>query len=79
MNGIAYSLARNSFFVTGKLWPKIYEIRFQILSLSINDQLGYQCTAPFIEKEVEGVVSQNAIPSKQYLGGALLYSFTNIL
>jgi phage regulator Rha-like protein len=29
-----------------------------------------------IEKEVENMVSQNAIPSKQHLGGALPYAFT---
>lgn len=28
------------------------------------------------EKEVDAMVSQNAIPSKQYLGGALPYAFT---
>jgi phage regulator Rha-like protein len=28
------------------------------------------------EKEVENMVSQNAIPSKQYLGGSLPYAFT---
>jgi len=28
------------------------------------------------EKEVEAMVSQNAIPSKQHLGGALPYAFT---
>ncbi|MGL1889359.1 MAG: glutaminyl-peptide cyclotransferase [Reichenbachiella sp.] len=27
MNGIAYSPDRKSFFITGKLWPKIYEIK----------------------------------------------------
>ena len=27
MNGIAYNPERKSFFITGKLWPKIYEIR----------------------------------------------------
>lgn len=27
MNGIAYHPERKSFFITGKLWPKIYEIR----------------------------------------------------
>lgn len=28
------------------------------------------------EKEVENMVSQNAIPSKQHLGGSLPYSYT---
>jgi hypothetical protein len=28
------------------------------------------------EKEVENMVSQNAIPSKQHLGGSLPYAFT---
>ncbi|MEM6524021.1 MAG: glutaminyl-peptide cyclotransferase [Bacteroidota bacterium] len=28
MNGIAYNPDRESFFITGKLWPKIYELRF---------------------------------------------------
>tara|TARA_B100001245_G_scaffold235732_1_gene224309 strand:+ start:603 stop:1400 length:798 start_codon:yes stop_codon:yes gene_type:complete len=28
MNGIAYHPERKSFFITGKLWPKIYEVRF---------------------------------------------------
>jgi len=28
------------------------------------------------EKEVEVMVSQNAIPSKQHLGGALPFAFT---
>lgn len=27
MNGIAYNPDRESFFITGKLWPKIYEIK----------------------------------------------------
>ncbi|MEM7552253.1 MAG: glutaminyl-peptide cyclotransferase [Bacteroidota bacterium] len=27
MNGIAYNADRESFFITGKLWPKIYEIK----------------------------------------------------
>jgi len=29
MNGIAYDSITNSFFVTGKLWPKIYEIKLR--------------------------------------------------
>ena len=28
MNGIAYDSVKNKIFVTGKLWPNIYEIRF---------------------------------------------------
>ena len=28
MNGIAYHPDRKSFFITGKLWPKFYEVRF---------------------------------------------------
>ena len=28
LNGIAYNPASNSLFVTGKLWPTIYEIKF---------------------------------------------------
>ena len=28
MNGIAYDSARNSVYVTGKMWPHIYEISF---------------------------------------------------
>lgn len=28
MNGIAYHPDRKSYFITGKLWPKIYEVRF---------------------------------------------------
>jgi glutaminyl-peptide cyclotransferase len=27
MNGIAYDAARDRLFVTGKLWPKVFEIR----------------------------------------------------
>jgi glutamine cyclotransferase len=27
MNGIAYNPERNSFFITGKLWPRLYEIK----------------------------------------------------
>jgi glutamine cyclotransferase len=27
MNGIAYDSAKNKIYITGKLWPKIYEIR----------------------------------------------------
>jgi glutamine cyclotransferase len=30
MNGIAYNENRESFFITGKLWPKIYEIKIQM-------------------------------------------------
>jgi len=26
LNGIAYDAARNRLFVTGKLWPKLFEI-----------------------------------------------------
>lgn len=29
MNGIAYNPERSSFFITGKLWPKLYEIRIE--------------------------------------------------
>ena len=29
LNGIAYDQARESFLLTGKLWPKIYEVRFR--------------------------------------------------
>ena len=29
MNGIAYNPKTNSFFITGKLWPTIYEIKFE--------------------------------------------------
>ena len=28
MNGIAYNPGNNNVYVTGKLWPKIYEIKF---------------------------------------------------
>lgn len=28
MNGIAYDSAKNKIYVTGKLWPNIYEVRF---------------------------------------------------
>ena len=27
LNGIAYDAARDKFFVTGKFWPKVFEIR----------------------------------------------------
>jgi glutamine cyclotransferase len=27
MNGIAFDSARNKIYVTGKLWPAIYEVR----------------------------------------------------
>jgi glutamine cyclotransferase len=27
LNGIAYDAARDRLFVTGKLWPKLFEIR----------------------------------------------------
>ena len=27
LNGIAYDAAQNRLFVTGKLWPKLFEIR----------------------------------------------------
>ena len=30
MNGIAYNPERESFFITGKLWPKIYEIKTEM-------------------------------------------------
>ncbi|MEL7003842.1 MAG: glutaminyl-peptide cyclotransferase [Bacteroidota bacterium] len=30
MNGIAYNPDRKSFFITGKLWPKIYELKFSM-------------------------------------------------
>lgn len=30
MNGIAYNSDNKSFFITGKLWPKIYEIRINM-------------------------------------------------
>jgi glutamine cyclotransferase len=29
LNGIAYSRERNTFFLTGKFWPKLFEVRFQ--------------------------------------------------
>jgi glutamine cyclotransferase len=29
MNGIAFNPATNKFYITGKLWPEIYEIQFQ--------------------------------------------------
>ena len=28
LNGIAYNPDRNSFFITGKWWPKLFEVRF---------------------------------------------------
>ena len=29
LNGIAYNHATNKFYITGKLWPEIYELQFQ--------------------------------------------------
>jgi glutamine cyclotransferase len=28
LNGIAYNPESDTFFITGKLWPKIFEVRF---------------------------------------------------
>ena len=28
MNGIAYDNSKKTFFITGKMWPKIFEIKF---------------------------------------------------
>jgi len=28
LNGIAFDPSRGSFFITGKLWPAIFEVRF---------------------------------------------------
>lgn len=36
MNGIAYNPDRKSFFITGKLWPKIYEVKFTMQSPTAN-------------------------------------------
>jgi glutamine cyclotransferase len=30
MNGIAYDAAGHRLFVTGKLWPKVFEIRVRV-------------------------------------------------
>ncbi len=32
MNGIAYDSAKNKVYITGKLWPSIYEVRFNVTS-----------------------------------------------
>ncbi len=29
LNGIAYDAARDRLFVTGKLWPKVFEVKIQ--------------------------------------------------
>jgi glutamine cyclotransferase len=29
LNGIAYDVARDRLFVTGKLWPKLFEIKLE--------------------------------------------------
>jgi len=29
LNGIAYNPARDTFYLTGKLWPKVFEVRFR--------------------------------------------------
>ena len=28
LNGIAYNPESQSFFITGKLWPKLFEVKF---------------------------------------------------
>jgi glutamine cyclotransferase len=34
LNGIAYDAAKDRLFVTGKLWPKIFEIKIVSKSVS---------------------------------------------
>ncbi|MQL96722.1 hypothetical protein Taro_029397, partial [Colocasia esculenta] len=43
LNGIAWDETNKRLFVTGKLWPKLYEIKLQALSHPLNDSISNVC------------------------------------
>ncbi|KAG8381256.1 hypothetical protein BUALT_Bualt06G0103600 [Buddleja alternifolia] len=48
LNGIAWDQERNRLFVTGKLWPKLYEIQVQPLKKPFNGDLKKLCMPPAV-------------------------------
>ncbi|XP_042037263.1 glutaminyl-peptide cyclotransferase-like isoform X1 [Salvia splendens] len=46
LNGIAWDQAQNRIFITGKLWPKLYEIKLQWLKKPFNGDIKRLCMPP---------------------------------
>ncbi|KAL1552837.1 glutaminyl-peptide cyclotransferase-like [Salvia divinorum] len=51
LNGIAWDQAQNRIFVTGKLWPKLYEIKLQRLKKPFNGDIKRLCMPPAVHFE----------------------------